>query len=171
MRQGRIVSVPELFPGDVEEVEAPFADGTDAVVVHADRRREVGVAREQPAAVDAVEQIVGELQQAARQGYAAPQGGYAPGQANGAPQGGYAQQPRQMNAAPQGGYAQPAGQNAAPQGSAAAPAESWTCECGNVNHGKFCSECGKPRPAGPWTCSCGTVNTGKFCSECGKPRS
>ena len=112
-----------------------------------------------------------QMQQAARQGYAAPQGGYAPGQANGAPQGGYAQQPRQMNAAPQGGYAQPAGQNAAPQGSAAAPAESWTCECGNVNHGKFCSECGKPRPAGPWTCSCGTVNTGKFCSECGKPRS
>ncbi len=83
----------------------------------------------------------------------------------------YAQQTGQMNAAPQGGYAQPAGQNAAPQGSAAAPAESWTCECGNVNHGKFCSECGKPRPAGPWTCSCGTVNTGKFCSECGKPRS
>ena len=108
-----------------------------------------------------------QMQQAARQGYAAPQGGYAPGQANGAPQGGYAQQP----GAPQGGYAQPAGQNAAPQGSAAAPAESWTCECGNVNHGKFCSECGKPRPAGPWTCSCGTVNTGKFCSECGKPRS
>ena len=112
-----------------------------------------------------------QMQQAARQGYAAPQGGYAPGQANGAPQGGYAQQPGQMNAAPQGGYAQPAGQNVAPQGSAAAPAESWTCECGNVNHGKFCSECGKPRPAGPWTCSCGTVNTGKFCSECGKPRS
>ena len=78
---------------------------------------------------------------------------------------------RQGYAAPQGGYAQPAGQNAPPQGSAAAPAESWTCECGNVNHGKFCSECGKPRPAGPWTCSCGTVNTGKFCSECGKPRS
>ena len=112
-----------------------------------------------------------QMQQAARQGYAAPQGGYAPGQANRAPQGGYAQQPGQMDAAPQGGYAQPAGQNAPPQGSAAAPAESWTCECGNVNHGKFCSECGKPRPAGPWTCSCGTVNTGKFCSECGKPRS
>lgn len=49
-------------------------------------------------------------------------------------------------------------------------AGTWTCSCGNVNTGKFCSECGSPRPAGPWTCSCGTVNTGKFCSECGKPR-
>lgn len=47
----------------------------------------------------------------------------------------------------------------------------WTCSCGTVNTGKFCSECGNQRPAsGPWTCSCGTVNTGKFCSECGKPR-
>lgn len=46
----------------------------------------------------------------------------------------------------------------------------WTCACGNVNTGKFCSECGKPRPAGPWTCTCGTVNSGKFCSECGSPR-
>ncbi len=119
-----------------------------------------------------------QMQQAARQGYAA--GGFAPGQQsgqmNGAPQGGFAagQQPGQMGTAPQGDYAsgqQPGQMNAAPQGGAAAPAESWTCECGNVNHGKFCSECGKPRPAGPWTCSCGTVNTGKFCSECGKPRS
>ena len=78
-------------------------------------------------------------------------------------------QQMQMQQAARQGYAAP--QNTAPQGSAAAPAESWTCECGTVNHGKFCSECGKPRPAGPWTCSCGTVNTGKFCSECGKPRS
>ncbi len=47
----------------------------------------------------------------------------------------------------------------------------WTCECGTVNSGKFCSECGKPGPAAEWTCGCGTVNKGKFCSECGKPRS
>ena len=47
----------------------------------------------------------------------------------------------------------------------------WTCACGKVNTGKFCSECGSPKPAGhTWTCSCGTLNTGKFCSECGKPK-
>ena len=47
----------------------------------------------------------------------------------------------------------------------------WTCECGHVNSGKFCSECGKPAPAPKmeWTCECGHVNSGKFCSECGKP--
>lgn len=49
-------------------------------------------------------------------------------------------------------------------------ATSWTCACGQVNTGKFCSECGKPGPNTPWTCECGTVNKGKFCSECGKPR-
>lgn len=47
----------------------------------------------------------------------------------------------------------------------------WTCECGHVNTGKFCSECGKPAPVVEWTCECGNVNTGKFCSNCGKPRS
>ena len=51
-----------------------------------------------------------------------------------------------------------------------APAKSWTCECGAVNTGKFCSECGKPAPAAEWTCECGTVNKGKFCSNCGKAR-
>ena len=50
-----------------------------------------------------------------------------------------------------------------------APA-GWTCECGAVNTGKFCTECGKPKPAGDWTCECGTVNKGKFCTNCGKPR-
>ena len=46
---------------------------------------------------------------------------------------------------------------------------TWTCECGNNNTGKFCSECGKPAPIKEWKCACGTVNTGKFCMECGKP--
>ena len=71
-----------------------------------------------------------------------------------------------MAAAPsQAGMQQAAMQQSAPQ------ANSWTCECGTVNTGKFCSECGKPAPApaNTWTCDCGTVNTGKFCSECGKP--
>ena len=47
-------------------------------------------------------------------------------------------------------------------------AGGWTCSCGAVNTGKFCSECGSPKPVEEtWTCSCGTVNKGKFCSECG----
>ncbi len=53
------------------------------------------------------------------------------------------------------------------QTQAAAPAESWTCACGAVNTGKFCSECGAKKPDESWTCACGAVNTGKFCSECG----
>ena len=65
-------------------------------------------------------------------------------------------------------------QQAAPQMKPASAAAGWTCSCGAVNTGKFCSECGKPQPApaptAGWTCSCGTVNTGKFCSECGKPQ-
>ena len=49
-------------------------------------------------------------------------------------------------------------------------ASEWTCGCGAVNTGNFCSNCGKPRPSAEWICSCGTVNTGNFCSNCGKPR-
>lgn len=52
----------------------------------------------------------------------------------------------------------------------AAAGTAWTCECGETNSGKFCSNCGKPAPVREWTCTCGTVNTGKFCSECGKAR-
>lgn len=53
-----------------------------------------------------------------------------------------------------------------------AAANAWTCSCGAVNNGKFCSACGKPQPApeGSWTCSCGTVNNGKFCSNCGSAK-
>ena len=51
-------------------------------------------------------------------------------------------------------------------------ANGWTCSCGKVNDGNFCSGCGKskPAPADSWKCSCGAVNTGKFCTECGSPR-
>ncbi len=67
------------------------------------------------------------------------------------------------------GQAQQA-QPAAPA-AATAPAAGWTCSCGTVNTGKFCSNCGTPAPApAEWTCSCGTVNNGKFCSNCGTPR-
>lgn len=66
---------------------------------------------------------------------------------------------------------QQAAKAAGPGGQPQTAANGWTCVCGTVNTGKFCSECGRPRPAdASWTCSCGTVNTGKFCSECGKPR-
>ena len=51
------------------------------------------------------------------------------------------------------------------------PNSGWKCECGTENTGKFCSNCGKAKPkADRWTCECGTENTGKFCSNCGKPQ-
>lgn len=51
-------------------------------------------------------------------------------------------------------------------------ANGWTCSCGTVNTGNFCSKCGQPKPnaSSGWTCTCGTVNTGNFCSNCGQPR-
>ena len=56
-------------------------------------------------------------------------------------------------------------QNPAPQ----PVAQGWTCSCGAVSTGKFCTECGAKRPENKqgWTCSCGTLNRGNFCSECG----
>ncbi|MDO4939173.1 MAG: SPFH domain-containing protein [Lachnospiraceae bacterium] len=63
---------------------------------------------------------------------------------------------------------------AAQQAQAVQPAQAagtWTCSCGAVNAGNFCSQCGKAKPQpGTWTCSCGAVNTGNFCTQCGKPR-
>lgn len=46
----------------------------------------------------------------------------------------------------------------------------WKCECGEINTGNFCSNCGKRKPATEWKCECGEVNTGKFCSNCGKAK-
>ena len=67
----------------------------------------------------------------------------------------------------------PAPAVAAGVGVATAPAGSWTCACGTVNTGNFCSNCGsqKPQPA-TWTCpKCGHQgNTGNFCSNCGTPK-
>lgn len=75
---------------------------------------------------------------------------------------------------------QQAAQRAQVHAEAAAPAahqSGWTCECGAVNTGNFCANCGaaKPKPVpapsgAEWTCSCGAVNSGKFCSECGSPK-
>lgn len=52
-------------------------------------------------------------------------------------------------------------------------AMGWKCaNCGAMNTGKFCAECGSPKPvADVWKCpNCGTENKGKFCAECGSPK-
>ncbi|MCI7261786.1 MAG: SPFH domain-containing protein [Clostridiaceae bacterium] len=72
---------------------------------------------------------------------------------------GYGQQP---------GGGQEASQKVKPAAGGAAAAGSWTCACGVVNQGKFCTECGSPKPAEDgWTCACGSVNKGRFCPNCG----
>lgn len=62
-------------------------------------------------------------------------------------------------------------QMAAQEQSAQQQTGSWTCNCGTLNEGKFCMNCGSPKPQAPenWICSCGAVNHGKFCTNCGKP--
>lgn len=68
------------------------------------------------------------------------------------------------------GQQQAAPAPAAPAAPEAPAAGAWTCACGAVNTGKFCSECGAKKPSDEWTCACGAVNKGKFCSECGAKR-
>lgn len=101
-----------------------------------------------------------------QQNYQPPQGMPQQGQPQGYPQQGYPQQ---------GGYQQNQPQNMAGVANTQT-ANSWKCECGAENMGKFCPQCGKPKPepapqpsANGWVCSCGTQNTGKFCMECGSP--
>ena len=59
------------------------------------------------------------------------------------------------------------GQAQQPAAPAAPAANGWTCACGAVNSGKFCTECGASKPNDGWICACGSVNKGKFCPECG----
>ena len=83
-----------------------------------------------------------------------------------------------MQAASATNAAQMQQQAAAAAAAAAVPAPSapaaggWTCSCGTVNQGNFCTNCGnkKPAPAAGWTCSCGTVNQGNFCTNCGSKK-
>lgn len=60
------------------------------------------------------------------------------------------------------------------QQTAAPKVQGWTCSCGAVSEGNFCSVCGnkKPEPKldSQWTCSCGAVNDGNFCAQCGGKR-
>ena len=86
--------------------------------------------------------------------------------------GGYMQNPQYVNQnnAPQQAPQQQAPQQAAPQQQA--PAGGWTCSCGAVNTGKFCSECGTPKPEAPKKRFCGNCGAQltegqKFCPECG----
>ena len=79
-------------------------------------------------------------------------------------------------AANQQAQAAQAAQQAAPA-QTAAPAGGWTCSCGQVNSGKFCSNCGSKKPETPaqsFCTNCGwkvtdPSNPPKFCPECGNP--
>ncbi|MBQ5687730.1 MAG: SPFH domain-containing protein [Ruminococcus sp.] len=87
--------------------------------------------------------------------------------------GGYMQNPQYVQSNPQQGMQQQQMQQQAPQQAPQpAPAGSWTCSCGAVNSGKFCSECGSPKPAAPKKRFCGNCGAQltegqKFCPECG----
>ena len=78
-----------------------------------------------------------------------------------------------MGAIGNAGLGQMTNQNPQPAAPAAAPAAGWTCECGQVNSGNFCTNCGKAKPAAPaggFCPECGTklAEGAKFCTNCGK---
>lgn len=90
--------------------------------------------------------------------------------------GGYQQNPQYHNQQPQqAAPQQPAPQQPAPQQPApqqTAQAGGWTCSCGKVNTGNFCTDCGskKPEQAKKRFCTnCGAelAENAKFCPECG----
>lgn len=103
-----------------------------------------------------------------RQNYQNTQGLNQQGQPQGFPQQGVYQQPNQPHSMAMTGSAP-----------AAEPStNTWKCECGAINTGKFCPQCGKQKPepkptpqqsTNSWLCKCGTQNSGKFCIECGSP--
>lgn len=86
--------------------------------------------------------------------------------------GAYQQNPQYRQ--PQPTAPQPAAsQQTAPQSAPSAPsADGWTCSCGAINTGKFCSECGSKKPDAPkkrFCTNCGAEleENAKFCPECG----
>ncbi len=89
--------------------------------------------------------------------------------------GGYQQNPQYRQTPQQ--YQQPQ-QPQQPQAQPVAPVASaptaggWTCACGAVNSGNFCSECGTKKPEAPrkrFCTNCGAElgESAKFCPECG----
>ena len=87
--------------------------------------------------------------------------------------GGYMQNPQYNNQQPQQQQPQQQPQQQqSQQAQQGAAQDGWKCECGTVNRGKFCSECGKPKPEAPkkrFCTNCGAElgDSTKFCPECG----
>lgn len=93
--------------------------------------------------------------------------------------GGYQQNPQyrptpqpQQYQQPQQQYQQPQQPQAQPVAAPAQTAGGWTCACGAVNSGNFCSECGSKKPEAPkkrFCTNCGAElgDNVKFCPECG----
>lgn len=72
--------------------------------------------------------------------------------------------------AQQAQQAAPAAQTVAGAVAGQAGNGSWTCSCGHVNTGKFCSDCGNKKPEKVFCTNCGHGIEGpkpKFCPECG----